>query len=135
MLQLLLSPVLLLRSWLAGALSCALYALGTSYYFYLTFLGYSALPFLERTEVSGALSVAMYRHHGRRWLRHSALPSRLASRPAGGRVAWPDLSSSSILCLQVFLYPIGGVLASLPVCVLLGLNPTKLVLKLYFNYH
>ena len=28
-----------------------LYALGLSYYCYLTFLGYSALPFLERTEV------------------------------------------------------------------------------------
>lgn len=29
----------------------ALYAAGSSYYWYLTFLGYSALPFLERTEV------------------------------------------------------------------------------------
>jgi hypothetical protein len=32
-------------------LSAALYAVGLSYYFYITFLGYSALPFLERTEV------------------------------------------------------------------------------------
>lgn len=32
----------------------ALWALGLSYYCYLTFLGYSALPFLERTEVGGA---------------------------------------------------------------------------------
>ncbi len=36
------------------ALLCAaLWAVGTSYYFYITFLGYSALPFLEKTEVGG----------------------------------------------------------------------------------
>jgi hypothetical protein len=50
-LQLALSPLLLAGSFLAGVLSSALYAVGTSYYFYITFLGYSALPFLERTEV------------------------------------------------------------------------------------
>lgn len=31
--------------------AAVLYAAGSSYYWYLTFLGYSALPFLERTEV------------------------------------------------------------------------------------
>ena len=37
------------------ALLCAaLWAVGTSYYFYITFLGYSALPFLEKTEVRGS---------------------------------------------------------------------------------
>ena len=35
--------------------------------------------------------------------------------------------------MQVFLYPIGGILLSLPFAVLTGFNPTKLVLKIYFN--
>lgn len=49
--QLALSP-LLLRSGLAPRLlSCLLYAAAMSHYLYLTFLGYSALPFLERAEV------------------------------------------------------------------------------------
>jgi hypothetical protein len=50
-LQLLLSPVLLWRSFLANGLSVALYAASLGYYHYMTFLGYSALPFLEHTEV------------------------------------------------------------------------------------
>jgi hypothetical protein len=50
-LQLLLSPVLLLNSFLASALSVALYAASLGYYHYMSFLGYSSLPFLERTEV------------------------------------------------------------------------------------
>lgn len=53
MLQLALCPVLLMRRMVANALSCVLYAGGMSYYMYITFLGYSALPFLERTEVGG----------------------------------------------------------------------------------
>ena len=35
--------------------------------------------------------------------------------------------------LQVFLYPIGGILVALPFAVLTGFNPTKLVLEIYFN--
>eukprot|EP00877_Chromochloris_zofingiensis_P009945 jgi/Chrzof1/5203/Cz15g16070.t1 len=50
-LQFLLSPVLLWKSLVSTALSCALYAAALSLYHYLNFLGYSALPFLERTQV------------------------------------------------------------------------------------
>jgi hypothetical protein len=52
-LQFLGSPFLLWKSFMSGTVSCALYAVGLSYYHYLNFLGYSALPFLERTEVGG----------------------------------------------------------------------------------
>lgn len=38
------------RLWAACFLA-ALFATGSSVYWYITFLGYSALPFLERTEV------------------------------------------------------------------------------------
>jgi hypothetical protein len=48
--QLLLCPVLLLESRLAAALSSCLYAAALSHYLYITFLGYSVLPFLDRTE-------------------------------------------------------------------------------------
>eukprot|EP00879_Flechtneria_rotunda_P032516 GHRR01035733.1.p1 GENE.GHRR01035733.1~~GHRR01035733.1.p1 ORF type:complete len:176 (+),score=30.00 GHRR01035733.1:30-530(+) len=50
-LQFLVSPFLLWKSFLSATLSCVLYAVSLSYYHYLNFLGYSALPFLERTEV------------------------------------------------------------------------------------
>mmetsp|Transcript_34549 Transcript_34549/g.87356 ORF Transcript_34549/g.87356 Transcript_34549/m.87356 type:complete len:245 (-) Transcript_34549:547-1281(-) len=50
-LQFLLSPLLLWRSFMANALSCGLYAVGLGYYHYMAFLGYSALPFLEKTQV------------------------------------------------------------------------------------
>jgi hypothetical protein len=60
--QFVLSPVLLWRAWLSSVLSCALYAAAFAYYHYLNFLGYSALPFLERTEVflwpAGLVAVA-----------------------------------------------------------------------------
>ena len=49
--QFLLSPLLLWRSFLATLLSNTLYAFALCYYHYLSFLGYSALPFLEHTEV------------------------------------------------------------------------------------
>jgi len=49
--QLLASPLLLWQSRLAAALSAGLYAAALGHYAYLTFLGYAALPFLERTEV------------------------------------------------------------------------------------
>jgi hypothetical protein len=62
-LQFLLSPLLLWRAWVSSSLSCALYAAAFCHYHYLTFLGYSALPFLERTEVFlwpiGAICVAL----------------------------------------------------------------------------
>lgn len=52
-LQLFLSPLLLWHSFLANTLSVALYATAMAYYHYMNFLGYSALPFLEHTEVRG----------------------------------------------------------------------------------
>lgn len=54
--QFFISPVLLWHSFLASVLSNAVYAAAFSYYHYLSFLGYSALPFLEHTEVSLCLS-------------------------------------------------------------------------------
>ena len=68
-LQLALCPVLLMDGLAARALSCTLYATGMSYYFYLTFLGYSALPFLERAEVGG-------------WVAGCCRPCRQCSRGA-----------------------------------------------------
>lgn len=50
-LQFLISPLLLWRSLLSSVLSVALYVLALAVYHYMNFLGYSALPFLERTEV------------------------------------------------------------------------------------
>ncbi|KAG8466650.1 hypothetical protein KFE25_008029 [Diacronema lutheri] len=44
-------PLLLRAGHLPGLLSCVLYCLALSYYTYLTFLGYNALPFLRHTEV------------------------------------------------------------------------------------
>lgn len=49
--QFLLTPLLLWRGFVPALLSSALYAVALSYYHYLSFLGYSALPFLEHTEV------------------------------------------------------------------------------------
>lgn len=57
-LQLFLSPLLLWESFLANALSVALYGAALAHYHYMNFLGYSALPFLEHTEVRLALSLA-----------------------------------------------------------------------------
>jgi len=50
-LQLLLSPVMLWNSFVSTTLSILLYAGSLGYYHYMTFLGYSTLPFLEHTEV------------------------------------------------------------------------------------
>ncbi len=50
-LQFLLSPLLLWKSFVSQAVATALYAGALSYYHYMNFLGYSALPFLEHTEV------------------------------------------------------------------------------------
>ena len=49
--QFLLTPLLLARGFLPALFSNVLYAAALSYYHYLSFLGYSALPFLEHTEV------------------------------------------------------------------------------------
>ena len=50
-LQFVLAPVLLWKSFVSTLLANALYMVALSYYHYLSFLGYSALPFLEHTEV------------------------------------------------------------------------------------
>lgn len=82
-LQFFLSPLLLAPGFLPAALSCTLYAASLSYYHYCMFLGYNALPFLERTEL--------------------------------------------------FLYPIGAILAITPFAILAGFNPTRFVLGIYFG--
>ena len=51
-LQFLFSPVLLHKNLLSSIVSITLYTVALSYYHYLNFLGYSALPFLDHTEVS-----------------------------------------------------------------------------------
>lgn len=48
--QFFLCPILLSQTFLGTLLSCLLYAAATCYYFYITFLGYNALPFLQGTE-------------------------------------------------------------------------------------
>ena len=53
MVQFIASPVLLHRNFLSTVLANGLYGVALSYYHYLNFLGYSALPFLQHTEVSG----------------------------------------------------------------------------------
>uniref|UniRef100_A0A061QTX7 Unc-50 family protein n=2 Tax=Tetraselmis sp. GSL018 TaxID=582737 RepID=A0A061QTX7_9CHLO len=45
------SPFLLWHSFLSSVISVVLYCFSLTLYHYLTFLGYSALPFLEHTEV------------------------------------------------------------------------------------
>lgn len=81
--QFVLSPVLLRRSFVSTVLANALYVLAFCYYHYLNFLGYAALPFLERTEV--------------------------------------------------FLYPIGLLLLTLPISILARFNPARFTLSLYFG--
>ncbi len=49
--QFFLSPLLLLKGFVPNLLSIVLYSAALSYYHYTTFLGFNALPFLERTEV------------------------------------------------------------------------------------
>jgi len=47
--QFFLVPVLIREDFLATLLANSLYAIAFSYYFYITFLGYNALPFLQNT--------------------------------------------------------------------------------------
>ena len=37
-----------------------------------------------------------------------------------------------IMCSQLFLYPIGAIAVAVPFCVLLGFNPTRFTLSIYF---
>jgi UNC-50 family len=50
-LQFFLSPLLLMRNFFSAVVASLLYVGAFSYYHYMNFLGYSALPFLEHTEV------------------------------------------------------------------------------------
>mmetsp|Transcript_6674 Transcript_6674/g.16990 ORF Transcript_6674/g.16990 Transcript_6674/m.16990 type:complete len:94 (-) Transcript_6674:68-349(-) len=81
-LQFLISPLLLSSSFISSLASNLLYAVSLSYYHYMNFLGYSALPFLERTEF--------------------------------------------------FLYPIGLIVAALPIAIVFRFNPSVFVLGIYF---
>lgn len=49
-LQYFLLPILLGRSFICCILSNSLYAVATSWYAYITYLGYTALPFLGNTQ-------------------------------------------------------------------------------------
>ena len=49
--QYLLSPLLLARTFISSLLAIALYGFALSYYHYMNFLGYSALPFLQETDM------------------------------------------------------------------------------------
>ena len=49
--QFFLLPLLLAQGFAAALVANLLYAVGLAYYHYMNFQGYSALPFLERTEV------------------------------------------------------------------------------------
>lgn len=50
-LQFILSPLLIWKSFFSAILSNIIYLTAFGYYHYMSFLGYSALPFLEHTEV------------------------------------------------------------------------------------
>lgn len=132
-LQLVLSPILLLHTRLAAVLSSLLYALGVSHYLYITFLGYSALPFLEHTEVRGADRGAGGALKCRALASKPQLRRLLCSAPLFllfSRLNPPLLSNR----LQVFLYPISALVLLLPLAFLSGMNPTKIFLRLHFGY-
>ena len=44
-----------------------------------------------------------------------------------------DRQQVVISTLQVFLWPIGLILLSLPFCILTGFNPTRFTLNIYFD--
>eukprot|EP01025_Chloroclados_australasicus_P038426 TRINITY_DN3956_c0_g1_i1.p2 TRINITY_DN3956_c0_g1~~TRINITY_DN3956_c0_g1_i1.p2 ORF type:complete len:248 (-),score=0.07 TRINITY_DN3956_c0_g1_i1:620-1363(-) len=50
-LQFLMIPLLLWKSFFSGVVSSALYVVGLGYYHYMNFLGYSTLPFVQHAEV------------------------------------------------------------------------------------
>jgi hypothetical protein len=78
--QFFLSPLLVWKSFMSTALSVALYAGALGHYHYMNFLGYSALPFLERTEVRAQAAGGQA---GRRW--H---PCRRRGSGQPGAEAW-----------------------------------------------
>ena len=59
--QFIASPVLLHRNFLSTVLANGLYGIALSYYHYLNFLGYSALPFLQHTEVRRCTVLCCFR--------------------------------------------------------------------------
>lgn len=106
-----------------------LYVVALSYYHYLNFLGYSALPFLHHTEVSPRVCDVVHAAHP---LKTSILPLRVhpsykLSLPSKQR----SVKSWSLL-LQVFLWPIGGIVMAAVFAVLTNFNPTRFTLGFYF---
>lgn len=81
--QFFLSPILLWKSVFSAIISSLLYVSAVSYYHYMNFLGYSALPFLEHTEL--------------------------------------------------FMWPVPVCVLLLPFLLLVGLNPSRLLLGLFFQ--
>jgi hypothetical protein len=81
--QFFLSPILLWKSVFSAIISSLLYVSAISYYHYMNFLGYSALPFLEHTEL--------------------------------------------------FMWPVPVCVLLLPFLLLVGLNPSRLMLGLFFQ--
>lgn len=137
----------------AAPVYAALWALGLSYYFYITFLGYSALPFLERTEVGcwrrvhpkvyacclhvcrpGLLSLPRRRRLPASCTR-SCLPAVRLLGAAAKPFCGPSGSSlSRSPALQLFLYPIALVAVMAPLAILAGVNPTRAALRFWFDY-
>lgn len=81
--QFFLSPILLWKSVFSAIISSLLYVSAISYYHYMNFLGYSALPFLEHTEL--------------------------------------------------FMWPVPVCVLLLPFLLLVGVNPSRLFLGLFFQ--
>ncbi len=118
-LQLLLAPLLLWRSVVAALLSNALYAFALGYYHYLSFLGYSALPFLEHTEARQTRCSMLGRQQVHACLQCSQKGACALTLFLHG---W-----------QVFLWPIALILVVLPLAVLTGFSPTRFTLNIYFG--
>jgi len=139
-LQLLLAPLLLWRSVVAALLSNALYAAALGYYHYLSFLGYSALPFLEHTEARRARC-------SNAWPAASACSAAVHAERSLRTEAVPDQVHACLQCMQkracalrlfshpwqVFLWPIALILVVLPLAVLTGFSPTRFTLNIYFG--
>ena len=92
--QFLLSPLLLWRSFVATLLSNALYGAAFSYYHYITFLGYSSLPFLSDTVVRALII-------------HSAAPPCI-SRACDLSCKERPTSFATLRCCSIPRYQCGG---------------------------
>ena len=104
--QFLFSPVLLHRNLLSTILSILLYVAALSYYHYLNFLGYSALPFLDHTEVTSKADDVVHAAHSV-W-QISPCPkseTTLAIVVAGVSVAHRRYSYDSCFCFVDKLQP------------------------------